>query len=49
MFTQETSSESSSSILLNTNKEKGKSERKRGPIWIHFNDFGTRKEGHIGC
>ncbi|PKY58201.1 hypothetical protein RhiirA4_479905 [Rhizophagus irregularis] len=47
MSTQETNGESSSGVLLNTNKEKEKSERKRGPVWIHFNDIGTKKEGHI--
>ena len=49
MSTQETSGGSSSGVLLNTNKEKGKPGRKRGPVWIHFNDIGTKKEGHIGC
>ncbi|CAB4491363.1 unnamed protein product [Rhizophagus irregularis] len=49
MSTQETNGGSSSGVLLNTNKEKGKPGRKRGPVWIHFNDIGTKKEGHIGC
>ncbi|CAG8764001.1 14132_t:CDS:2, partial [Rhizophagus irregularis] len=47
MSTQETNGRSSSGVLLNTNKEKGKPGRKRGPVWIHFNDIGTKKEGHI--
>ncbi|CAB5372001.1 unnamed protein product [Rhizophagus irregularis] len=49
MSTQETNGGSSSGVLLNTNKEKGKPGRKRGPVWIHFNDIGTKKEGHISC
>ncbi|GBC16237.2 ribonuclease H-like domain-containing protein [Rhizophagus irregularis DAOM 181602=DAOM 197198] len=49
MSTQETNGGSSSGVLLNTNKEKGKPGRKRGPVWIHFNDISTKKEGHIGC
>ncbi|GES84652.1 hypothetical protein GLOIN_2v1792352 [Rhizophagus clarus] len=47
MSTQEISGENSSDIPLNTNKEKGKSERKRGLIWAHFNDISTKKEGHV--
>ncbi|CAB5361851.1 unnamed protein product [Rhizophagus irregularis] len=39
MSTQETNGGSSSGVLLNTNKEKGKPGRKRGPVWIHFNDI----------
>jgi hypothetical protein len=49
MSTQETSGGNSSSAPSNTNKEKGKPGRKRGPVWVHFNDFGTKKEGHVGC
>ncbi|GBC41942.1 hypothetical protein RIR_jg9529.t1 [Rhizophagus irregularis DAOM 181602=DAOM 197198] len=44
MSTQETSGENSSGTPSNTNKKKGKSGRKRGPIWAHFNDFGAKKK-----
>ncbi|GES91362.1 hypothetical protein RCL_jg17408.t1 [Rhizophagus clarus] len=49
MSTQETSGGNSSDILLNTNKEKGKPGRKRGPVWAHFNDISTKKEGYVSC
>ncbi|RGB23686.1 hypothetical protein C1646_774161 [Rhizophagus diaphanus] len=47
MSTQETSGKSSSSVPSNTNKEKGKSGRKRRTVWTHFNDFGAKKKGHV--
>ena len=29
--------------------QKSKAGRKKGPVWNHFDEKGTKKEGHIGC